>query len=112
MAGVRAMIAVAALLAGAGGPVEPIDKVKIEFICAEQASARRVAVEKLFQRPDTMPADCRMVAGMGMPEQAAIVLEIVDGFGLDDGRFITVGRVLRNGFEHGYSAGEAILLTS
>jgi len=83
--------------------------VRIHFICDTADAAKNTAVGRSWTSPLTMPTGCRLLFGLGLPEQAAVVVRIVEMLPVEDGRVIAVGYVFRNNTEYGYSAGEVDL---
>lgn len=96
---------ISALLLSLSFSVSEFPPTMIYFICGTPDSAKRVAIEQLWETPAAFPSDCRSLKGLGMPQQAAHILHIVDEVEIDGGRYLQIGKVRRNGREEGYSAG-------
>lgn len=77
----------------------------LSYICASYESARQVAVLRSWERPNSMPADCRILFGRDFAERSAEITEIVELIPTKDGRWIEIGKIRRNSVESGYSAG-------
>ncbi len=82
------------------------------YICATHESARQVALERAWERPGSMPGDCRTLLWRGFDERVADILEITEVITTGDGRWIEIAKVRRKLAEIGYSAGisEQLLL--
>jgi len=100
------LLAVQLLMSG----IQVGQSVRIHFICGTADAAKSTAIGRSWASPRTMPEGCRLLFGLGLPEQAAVVVRIVEMLNVEDGRAIAVGYVLRNNVEYGYSAGEVKLL--
>jgi hypothetical protein len=77
----------------------------LDYICATHESARQVALERSWDRPESMPDDCRTLLGRVFDERVAEISEIVEFIPTEDGRWIEIGKVHRRLVETGYSAG-------
>lgn len=82
------------------------------YICATYESARQVALERSWERPESMPADCRTLFTRDPEERFAEISEIIEVLPIGDDRWVEIGKVRRNLVETGYSAGfsEQLLL--
>lgn len=105
MARVAAALLLILALAGAGRA----KAVMIYFICETGPSAVLMVEGLLWEKPNEMPADCRMVNPI-RPDNHALVLEHFALAHAPDGRIAEVAHVLRDNKEHGYSAGFTDLL--
>ena len=77
----------------------------LNYICATHESARQVALERSWDRPESMPDNCRTLLGRVFDERVAEISEIVEFIPTEDGRWIEIGKVHRRLVETGYSAG-------
>ena len=75
------------------------------YICATYESARQVALEQGWERPQTMPGDCRSLFRRGFEDRLAVISEIMEIFPIGDGRWVETGKVRGNAVGTGYSAG-------
>ncbi len=84
----------------------------LDYICATHESARQVALERAWERPESVPADCRTLFRQGFEGRFTVISEIVEVVPTEDGRWIEIGKVHRRLVETGYSAGitEQLLL--
>ena len=84
----------------------------LQYICTTYESARQVALEQGWERPESIPGDCRTLFTRGFDERIAEVSQIVEVVPIEDGRWIEIGKVRLVSFETGYSAGitEQLLL--
>ena len=84
----------------------------LQYICTTYESARQVALEQGWERPESMPGDCRTLFRRGYEGRIAEVSQIVEVVPIEDGRWIEIGKVRRGSVETGYSAGitEQLLL--
>jgi hypothetical protein len=82
------------------------------YICATYESARQVALEQGWERPESMPGDCRSLFRRGFEGRLAEISEIIEVIPIGDGRWVEIGKVRRKLVETGYSAGisEKLLL--
>jgi len=83
----------------------------LNYICSTYESARRVALEQSWERPESMPANCRTLYQRRFELRVAEIQQIIEILPIRDGRWIEIGRV-RGSMLSGYSAGivEEILL--
>jgi hypothetical protein len=89
-----------------GHTVQASDRTTIlDFICETYESARQVALEQSWKRPESMPDDCRTLFRRGYEGRIAQILQIIEVAQTGDGRWIEIGRVHRSSAETGYSAG-------
>jgi hypothetical protein len=105
MARVAAALLLIFTLAGGGNPKAVI----VYFLCNTGPSAVQMVEGLLWEKPNEMPEDCRIVEQM-RPYNHAIVLEHFALVHTPDGRIAEVARVLRDEWEYGYSAGFTDLL--
>ncbi len=103
------LILFAVWLALSAGTVTPGDHVLIKFICKTGPSAVLMVEKLLWETPEKMPADCRLIPDI-KPRNLAEVLEHFAWATAPDGSVAKVARVLREKYEHGYSAGFTYLL--
>lgn len=96
------LVAIAATVCEAGEPT-----VLLNFICASQDSALRVALAKGWGSPANMPADCLAIAGQRNENRMATILEIVEVLAPRPGLWVQVGRVRLLYGSVSYSAGFA-----
>jgi hypothetical protein len=84
----------------------------LQYICTTYESARQVALEQGWERPESIPGDCRTLFTRGFDERIAEVSQIVEVVPIEDGRWIEIGKVRLGSVETGYSAGitEQLLL--
>jgi hypothetical protein len=89
-----------------GHTVQASDRTTIlDFFCETYESARQVALEQSWKRPEGMPDDCRTLFKRGYEGRAAKILQIIEVVQIGDGRWIEIGRVHRNSADTGFSAG-------
>lgn len=96
------MLALVASIALAGDRT-----VVLGYICASRESARQVALKGSWERPGTLPPDCRSLLRRGREERLATLLEILEVVPVGEGRWAELGKVRRSTVETGYSAGVA-----
>ena len=84
----------------------------LRYICATYESARQVALEEGWERPESIPGDCRTLFRRGYEGRIAEISQIIEVVQIGDGRWVEIGRVRRGFVETGYSAGilEQLLL--
>ena len=84
----------------------------LRYICATYESARQVALEEGWERPESMPGDCRTLFRRGYEGRIAEISQIIEVVQIGDCRWVEIGRVRRGFVETGYSAGilEQLLL--
>ena len=83
--------------------------VYLGFICGTGPSAVLMVENLLWETPEKMPTDCRMIRNE-KPYNHGEVLEHYAWATAPDGRIAKVAYVLRDDKEHGFSAGFADLL--
>jgi hypothetical protein len=84
----------------------------LRYICATYESARQVALEQGWERPESMPGDCRILFRRGFEGRIAEISQIIEVVPIGGGRWVEIGRVRRSMVETGYSVGisEQLLL--
>lgn len=84
----------------------------LDFICETYESARQVALDQSWKRPESLPGDCRTLFRRGYEGRIARISQIIEVVPMGDGRWVEIGRVRRSSAETGYSAGitEQLLL--
>lgn len=100
---IRLGIALVLILVLLGSPATPTgEKVIVYFTCTTAESAEIVG-RSLAGEEHPFPGDCRSVAHLGLPNQAAIVIEDVKQFAVE-GKIIRIGKVNVNFSYDAYSA--------
>jgi hypothetical protein len=98
----------ALVLAVLGNVAHASDRITLlRYICATYESARQVALEQGWERPESMPGDCRTLFRRGYEGRIAQISQIMEVVSIGDGRWVEIGRVRRGFAETGYSAGIA-----
>ena len=98
-------ILVVMVLAGFGKVAQAADQtIILNYICTTYESARQVALEKSWERPETMPNNCRTLYQRRFELRVAEIQHIIEVIPITDGRWIEIGRV-RSSMASGYSAG-------
>jgi hypothetical protein len=62
-------------------------------------------LEQGWERPETMPGDCRSLFRRGLEDRLAVISEIMEVFPIGDGRWVEIGAVRETAIGTGYSAG-------
>lgn len=96
-----------ALLASAGNSLAEDRTAVLGYICATYDSARSVALNQGWKRPEAMPGDCRSLLGRGLEKRIATILDVIELVPTEDGRWIEIGTVRGKALGKGYSAGIA-----
>jgi len=98
-------ILVVMVLAGFGKVAQAADQtIILNYICTTYESARQVALEQSWERPETMPYNCRTLYQRRFELRVAEIQHIIEVIPITDGRWIEIGRV-RSSMASGYSAG-------
>lgn len=105
---VRVAVLIAVLLLAGASPVKK--QVLVNFMCKTGPSAVKMVEGLLWERPEEIPDDCRMISRRALPIPIAEVLEHYALATAPDGRIAEVAYVLRERKEYGYSAGFTDLL--
>lgn len=79
----------------------------LNYICTTYESARQVALERTWERPESLPGDCHTLFQRPFEMRVAEIHQVVEVVPIGHGRWIKIGRVRRSSIESGYSAGMA-----
>ncbi|HXV31014.1 MAG TPA: hypothetical protein VD840_11850, partial [Sinorhizobium sp.] len=69
--------------------------------------ARQVALERTWERPESLPGDCRTLFKRNFELRVAEICQIMEVVPIGDGRWIEIGLICQSSIELGYSAGVA-----